>query len=84
MNSTPHCENCSCPRSHVTKTTVPGHGSDLEFFPLFMAQSVHDMVREVVSSEKEFGDFYKGKLTLHFEYDPVYLRDTLITTWEAR
>lgn len=88
MNSTAHCENCSCPKEHTAKTPLPRFATGGEDEPqnvaLFMAQSVHDAVLNIMNNPKEFGAFYTGKLSLHFEYDPAYMRDQLITTWKPR
>lgn len=81
-----HCENCSCPKKHSSKTPLPKFVSadEVQSMALFMAQQVHDTVMQIMNDGKKYGGIYKGKLSLHFEYDPMYLRDQLITTWEPR
>ena len=86
-SSTPHCDNCSCPKKSSLKRPIPrftGGDDEPQVMALFMAQSVHDTVMAVMTGPEEYGGLYKGRLSLHFEYDPVYMRDQLVTTWEPR
>lgn len=86
-SSTPHCDNCSCPKKSSTKRPVPrlvSGDDEVLTMALFMAQSVHDTVMLIMNNPEDFGGLYKGRMSLHFEYDPSYLRDELVTTWEPR
>ena len=86
-SSTPHCDNCSCPKKSSSKLPVPrltAGDDEPQTMALFMAQSVHDAVLAIMNNPKQHGGLYKGRLSLHFEYDPAYMRDNLVTTWEPR
>jgi hypothetical protein len=76
------CPNCGCRKPTLIGTKVPVPPiSNIEQLELFMGHHFLVLLSDI---HKQEVNIMTGRVTVEFQYDPVYLRDEMKIEWVPR